>query len=408
MKAIGFRCLAAICMLFFAVSLCLPLQAGAADRTGTLALWCVKDDEIVEGMHWQIYRVGHREKNDYVFEDAFSGYRPTLGDESKPMLEWNADTIASAAETLRVYAILDQIPVRGQGVTNAKGNLNFSGLEDGLYLVIGDILKQGTKTYVPSAIFFEMNGQEEAYLNSFPKIILETLDKQTSDYSVRKVWMNDKNQPPDENAFIICELYRDGFKKESVRLDASNDWTYEWSDESGHQWLVKEKEIPKDYTVVYKGNHTQYLIVNTYERPRDDSSVIDDNTTPAATTTTDDQVVDRQTTVSTATQITGTQTTAVTGRNTTDRRPPATTVRNTSNNPPAQTNPPQTYTTVVSPPPGTPSGGNPPANPPANPPGDVPRLPQTGQLWWPLPFLCGGGLALILIGTRIRRKDNRS
>ena len=399
MKSMKSRILAGICMILFVMLCCLPLCANAAESKGTLALWCVKDDEIVDKMHWQIYRVGHREQNDYVFEGAFSGYRPTLGDVTKPMLEWNADTVSSAAETLRTYAITDKIPVRGQGETNDKGNLNFSGLEDGLYLVIGEILKKGTKTYIPSAIFFEMNGQEEAYLNSFPKIILETLDKQTADYSVKKVWMNDKNQPPDESTYITCELYRDGELKETVRLDESNGWVYQWTDQTGHEWLVKEKEIPKNYTVAYKGNHTQYLIVNTYERPRDDSSATDENTTPASTTTTDGQAVDKQTTVSTATQITGRQTTAVTERSTTNVRETGTTAKYSSNRPPSQTNPPQTYTTVVSPPPG--------GNTPGNPPGDTPKLPQTGQLWWPVPILGSGGLLLIAIGARLRRKGGR-
>ncbi len=307
------------------------------------------------------------------------------------MLEWNADTVASAAETLRTYAILDKIPVRGQGETNDKGNLNFSGLEDGLYLVIGDTLKKGTKTYIPSAIFFEMNGQQEAYLNSFPKIILETLDKQTAEYSVKKVWLNDKNQPPDESTYITCELYRDGELKETVRLDESNGWLYQWSDQTGHEWLVKEKEIPKNYTVAYKGNHTQYLIVNTYERPRDDSSSTDEHTTPASTTTTDDQAVDKQTTVAT-------------GKSTTAVRETGTTAKYSTNRPPSQTNPPQTYTTVVSPPPGGDTPGNPPGDTPGNPPE---KLPQTGQLWWPVPILGGAGLLLIAIGAKLRRKDGR-
>ena len=31
-------------------------------------------------------------------------------------------------------------------------------------------------------------------------------------------------------------------------------------------------------------------------------------------------------------------------------------------------------------------------------------LPQTGQLWWPVPVLCGAGLALIIGGFRLKRK----
>ena len=49
-----------------------------------------------------------------------------------------------------------------------------------------------------------------------------------------------------------------------------------------------------------------------------------------------------------------------------------------------------------------------PSNPPDKPP-DKPHLPQTGQLWWPVPILLGGGALLILFGIlllkRRRTKD---
>jgi hypothetical protein len=36
--------------------------------------------------------------------------------------------------------------------------------------------------------------------------------------------------------------------------------------------------------------------------------------------------------------------------------------------------------------------------------GSKSTLPQTGQLWWPVPVLCGSGLALIIGGFRLKRK----
>lgn len=57
-------------------------------------------------------------------------------------------------------------------------------------------------------------------------------------------------------------------------------------------------------------------------------------------------------------------------------------------------------------PPGTP--GNPPSNPPGStgntPP---PRLPQTGQLKWPIPVLAIAGLCLLLLGWTLRRGKGR-
>ena len=41
--------------------------------------------------------------------------------------------------------------------------------------------------------------------------------------------------------------------------------------------------------------------------------------------------------------------------------------------------------------------------------GDTPpdKLPQTGQLWWPVPLLASAGLLLTAAGVVIRRKDQR-
>ncbi len=44
---------------------------------------------------------------------------------------------------------------------------------------------------------------------------------------------------------------------------------------------------------------------------------------------------------------------------------------------------------------------------PVYPPDDDPDLPQTGQLWWPVPVLVAAGLFLILLGQVRRRGDNR-
>lgn len=315
-------------MLLLTMSLCVAAPVSAAGKTGKLSLWCVKDDEILTGMHWRIYRVGHREQKNYVFEGEFAAYRPTLGDQTKPMLEWDAETIASAAETLSWYAELDKIPFRADGNTDADGKLVFSGLEDGLYLVTGDSLNVGEKIYIPSAIFFEVNSNQENNLDAFPKIIRASLNHEETRYAVKKVWANNENQPPALDTYILCEIYCDGKLNETVRLDRTNNWQYRWVGESGHRWLVKEKEIPENYTVSYQDNERQYIIVNTYEEP-----------TPTTTETT--------------TTLPQTTTTV------------------------------QTVVTVPK----------------------EPKLPQTGQLWWPVFPLAGGGLVLIGIGIGLRKKD---
>ena len=370
------------------------LIAKAAD-TGSLTLWCVKDDDIVSNMHWQLYRVGHRVADDYVFEGDFAGYRATLGDKTKPMLEWDTDTVATAGETLKVFSIVDKIDPRADGYTNSSGAVTFDGLEDGLYLVWGDILKVGDTTYIPSAIFFEMRGDDASVLNAYPKIVLRTLSAESYNYSVRKVWENDEDQPWNRAVSITVERYRDNKYYDEIELSENNEWTFEWEDSDDHNWFVNEKVIPENYTVSYKDNHTQYLIINTYDTPTDDSSITDIQTTKV----TDDNWTDINTTTSKSTDDNSTETTSVnttalhrSDTNTTTNPDHTTNSNNTTANnnttPKSSTRTTNTQTTSI------------------QTTVTEEKVPQTGQLWWPVPGLAVGGMLFFGMGLRITKKDD--
>ena len=351
-------------VLWFTAGTLLVKPAFAEETDGSLTLWCVKDEDIVVNMHWQLYRVGHREADDYVFEGDFENYRTTLGDQTKPMLEWDAETVAEVAEALRRKTIVNKIDKRDEGYTNSAGAVTFSGLEDGLYLVWGDILNVGDTTYIPSAIFFEMRGEDAAVLNAYPKIVLRTLNASGSRYQAKKVWLNDEEQPWNRATSITVELYRDNAYYDEVELSEDYDWTYEWDDTDEHIWFVYEKDIPAGYTVSYKDNTYQYLIINTYEGDTNESSTTDTQTT---TTTTETTTVD-------------TQTTASSDKTTTSSQPSTTTATTTVK---TTTTPPPSTTTVT-----------------------TEKAPQTGQLWWPVPALAAGGLLCFGIGMTIRKKND--
>jgi len=388
--------LCAIAMiLWFAAGLLIYDTASAAENAGSLTLWCVKDEDIASDMHWQIYRVGYRVDDDYVFEGDFEGYRATLGDRTKPMLEWDADTVAAAGETLKVKTIVDKIAARDDGYTDAQGAVTFSGLEDGLYLVWGDILKVGDTTYIPSAIFFEMRGDDASVLNAYPKIVLRTLSAESYNYSVRKVWENDEDQPWNRAVSIVVERYRDNEYYDEITLSESNNWSFAWEDEDIHQWFVYEKVIPKGYTVSYRENYTQYLIVNTFDGFTDDSSMTDIQTTIV----TDDYWTDINTTTSKSTDDNSTETTSVnttalhrSDTNTTTNSNHATNSNNTTANnnttPKSSTRTMNTQTTSI------------------QTTVTEEKVPQTGQLWWPVPGLAVGGMLFFGMGLRITKKDD--
>ena len=92
-----------------------------------------------------------------------------------------------------------------------------------MYLVWGDILNVGDTTYIPSAIFFEMRGEDAAVLNAYPKIVLRTLAAGMSIYSCRKVWQNDEDQPWNRSVSITVERYRDNKYYDEFELNDAND-----------------------------------------------------------------------------------------------------------------------------------------------------------------------------------------
>jgi len=373
------RFLAAICAAAIVI-FCMAgvvFSAFAEDKTGTLTLWCANDDDIVEGMHWRIYRIGHRTANDYVFEGDFAGYRATLGDKSKPMLDWSTETVAAAGEALKRKAIADSIPFRSEGYTDSKGSLSFSGLEKGLYLVCGDVLEKDDVIYIPSALFFEMTGEDTSVLNAYPKIILRRIRSGGSHYSVRKVWDNSEDQTWDENTPITVEIYRDNVLYDEIKLSESNNWTYSWDDKEDHDWFVYERELLGSYTVAYFNNQTQFIIVNTY-----DSTIEPPDNPPGTTTTTG--IVSDITTTSTTADIDADNDNA---KNTTTASSDGkgsgkgnTTTASGNKNGSGRT---EALTTQ----------------------GDK-KLPQTGQLWWPvIPLTCGGVL-LLGAGIMLTKKED--
>ena len=82
------------------------------------------------------------------------------------------------------------------------------------------------------------------------------------DVTVRKVW--DDNNAKDRPDSVTVNLYNGKELYASVRLDASNNWTYTWKDENAHgNWQIVEVNIPKGYVPSYSVSNGVVTITNT-------------------------------------------------------------------------------------------------------------------------------------------------
>lgn len=343
------------------------LNAYAADpEDGSLQLVCKSDDEIISGMKWNLFYAGSREGNGFSVGGDFLDYKISFADIS-------AEGLSDIASTLENYVILDRMKPLQSGITDSSGVLNFTGLQKGLYLLCGRSVKIDKTTYVPIPFIVEIgrdnDGTNQNHI-TYPKFFhFSVLDQRDADYTVKKVWRNDENQPPDTSVQITVEMYKNGEYDSTVILDESNDWTYTWIDKAHTDWRVKEINIPDDYTVIYRSNETQYAIVNTHKDfkfpPSGDITDITTSTTLTTTTTNTTDI--NNNTDTTNNNITET-TTILTSKSD---------ISSESDTVPKQS----TLITTTS-----------------------EKLPQTGQLWWPVPLLAGAGIIFISIGLRIRSR----
>ncbi len=336
-------------MICLTAHLCLPPVFAAESETCSLTLVCEVEDVILSDTTWNFYRVGeHVEDHTYVLTGDFADYPVSMENLTDKAMQ-------DAADTLENYAVLDKIEPDDTGVTDESGMLTVDSLKPGLYLLSGTSKTIGYTEYIPSAILIDLTADGETFdFTAYPKYrVQDTLSGTVVRFTVQKVWMNDDDQPESRSTALKVSIYQDEDLYEEVTLTEENDWSYTWNGLAESDWRVEEVEVPENYTVIYRSNEQQYLIVNTYEEKAPPSKTTTMTTTPS-------------------------ETTVITQTTTQTDQPPVTTMRTNS-----------------------PGGGS------SNSSNSSSRLPQTGQLWWPVPVLIGGGLVCMVIGWRLSKKHKR-
>lgn len=105
--------------------------------------------------------------------------------------------------------------------------------------------------------------------------ITNTYEKQTTSYSVQKVWSDSNNQLQVRPKSVKVQLYADGNPVEGQTVVLSNDnyWKYEWTgldkfntDGSVIKYSAQEVDVNPNYSVSYDGNEiTNTLKTTSYE-----------------------------------------------------------------------------------------------------------------------------------------------
>ncbi|WP_408070821.1 Cna B-type domain-containing protein [Butyrivibrio sp. JL13D10] len=260
------------------------------------------------------------------------------------------------------------------GTSDSEGYARLGKVDKGLYLGINDPIVIDDIQYkywdflsvVPGPNNLEENqgnGWDGTWTNAYydviaiPKKEAVKLEGDPEEYQVFKQWVDDgaANRP----LSIDVKIYCDGTLLETVTLSNDNNWQYKWKSEKGHIFTVEEVMNTDDYTSKISRNENTFVIVNTKEPDEPDKP-------------------DKP------------------------EKPKKPDKPNKPNNP------------------GSPDEPDTPNNDTPDDGGvlgairrlsdELPevlgarRLPQTGQLWWPIPILAIVGIILIFLGFRSERK----
>ena len=180
----------------------------------------------ISNMQVSLYRVADE---NYNLVDSFSRYSIDLKQDAQ-----------GAANALENRILMDGIEADACVTSDIVGNASFTGLESGIYLVVGKEVFQNGVFYMPQVSLVSLSGDLSVDLK------VETSVK-PSRIHVLKVWKKD-NKKSRPKSIEVCLLRSDGIVVDKVKLNSDNQWSYTWDSLSTlYTYSVMETSVPSGY-----------------------------------------------------------------------------------------------------------------------------------------------------------------
>lgn len=355
----------------------------------------------MDGIQFSLYRIG----------DVSAGAQLSFTDDWKDypvsMKDLDAAGWARLANTLAGYVEQDggeKLKPAKTARTDTSGNASFTGVATGVYLLLGDsyevkeTLTDGsivTYHYEPRPemiILPYLSEDEWVYERAVGAVkyeVEDTTETPTIDRRVIKIW-DDAGQSGNRPESIEIALLKNGAVYEVVTLDRLNAWRHDWTGlDANATWRVVELTRPLNYTVSIDRNGSTFTVTNTYHKPDDPYVPPDEPDEPDPPDVPEPYVrPDDPSLLVNAPDV---------PEDIPDPSIPLIPWVSIPDEPEEPEDLPDPDVPLT-----------PPDETEDLPDPDVPLedLPQTGQLWWPVPVLACVALALFGIGTvLIRKKD---
>lgn len=180
----------------------------------------------VSDMKVSLYRVADE---NYKLTGVFSNYSVDLKQD-----------VQGAANALENRILMDGIEADAYAASDSSGKASFSGLESGIYLVVGKEVESNGVFYMPQVSLVSLSGDLSVDLK------YETSNK-ASRIHVLKVWKKD-NKKSRPKSIEVCLLRSDGIVVDKVILNSDNQWSYTWDSLSTlYTYSVMETSVPSGY-----------------------------------------------------------------------------------------------------------------------------------------------------------------
>ena len=211
-----------VCFVFLTLLCCfLPMTLFADSDFMNLVVNCP-----VSNMQVSLYRVADE---NYNLTGKFSGYSVDLKQD-----------VQGAANALENRILMDGIEADACVTSDSSGMASFSGLESGIYLVVGKEVFQDGVFYMPQVSLVSLSGDLSVDLK------YEMSDK-PSRIHVLKVWKKD-NKKSRPKSIEVCLLRSDGIVVDKVVLNSDNQWSTTWENLStSYTYSVMETSVPSGY-----------------------------------------------------------------------------------------------------------------------------------------------------------------
>ena len=211
-----------ICFAFLTLLCCfLPMTLFADSDFMNLVVNCP-----ISNMQVSLYRVADE---NYNLVDSFSHYSIDLKQD-----------VQGAANALENRILMDGIEADASVTSDSLSTASFTGLETGIYLVVGKDVFQDGVFYMPQVSLVSLSGDLSVDLK------YEMSDK-PSRIHVLKVWKKD-NKKSRPKSIEVCLLRSDGIVVDKVKLNSDNQWSTTWDHLSTlYTYRVMETSVPSGY-----------------------------------------------------------------------------------------------------------------------------------------------------------------